>query len=76
MKRKKFVKMLLSRRVPRNLATLLADYAAQLRVPYDTALGDWLLRMDLGTARKNGHDVRPPASCKNWLNFIDEAVTV
>lgn len=42
MKRKKFIKMLLSRRVPRNVATALADYAQALHVSYTTALGDFL----------------------------------
>lgn len=42
MKRKKFIKMLLSRRVPRNQAEALAEIVQQLGVGYSKALGDFL----------------------------------
>lgn len=42
MKRKKFVKMLLSRRVPRNQANALAKIAQEMGARYTVALGDFL----------------------------------
>ena len=42
MKQKKFIKMLLSRRVPRNVATELAKIEQELGASYTTALGDFL----------------------------------
>ena len=42
MKRKKFVKMLMWRGVPRNQATALATMAQALGVGYHKALGDFL----------------------------------
>lgn len=42
MKRKRFIKLLLSRRVPRNQANTLAEMAREQGVGYVKALGDFL----------------------------------
>ena len=42
MTRKKFIKMLMHRRVPRNQANTLAEMAQELGVGYHKALGDFL----------------------------------
>ena len=42
MSRKRFVKMLMSRRVDRNSANALADKARRHGIPYFKALGDFL----------------------------------
>lgn len=76
MKRKKFIKMIMARGWGRNGGNAAAYLAERAAVPYFVALGDLLLRCDLCVAKENGHDVRPPASCKNWLKSIDEAVNV
>lgn len=73
-KRKKFVKMIMSRQWGRNSATGAAYLARLHGAPYFEALGDLLVRIDLCVARENGHDVRPTASCNDWLKSIDEAV--
>lgn len=43
MKRKRFIKMLLSRRVPRNQAEQLAKITQELGCGYSKALGDFML---------------------------------
>lgn len=71
MTRKKFVKMLLSRRVPRNQAAELAKITQELGCGYSKALGDFLLLCWIRTynALWSG-DVFQRAEANVWVGVL------
>lgn len=71
MKHRKFVKQLMSCRVPRNKAEQLAKITQQLGVGYSKALGDFLTLCWMRTHNAlHDNEVWQPAAANVWVGVL------